>query len=103
MNSIARRPLLFLAALAVLAGLARADDEPNKGGPPEFKYIKYRPIGPAAGGRVSRACGVPGDPNTCYAATAGGGVWKSTDGGVHWKSVFDDQPVSSIGSIAVAP
>ncbi len=37
-----------------------------------------------------------------YAATASGGVWKTTDGGTTWKSVFDDQPISSIGSIAIA-
>ncbi|HVR98714.1 MAG TPA: glycosyl hydrolase, partial [Thermoanaerobaculia bacterium] len=38
-----------------------------------------------------------------YAATASGGVWKSRDGGATWNPIFDDQPVSSIGSIAVAP
>ena len=52
---------------------------------------------------MSRATGVPGNPLIYYAATASGGVWKSTDGGTTWKSVFDDQPISSIGSIAVAP
>src|SRR5947208_588688 len=70
--------------------------------PKEFKALKYRNIGPAAGGRVSRAAGVPGNPLIYYAATASGGVWMSTDAGTTWKSVFDDQPVSSIGSIAVA-
>jgi photosystem II stability/assembly factor-like uncharacterized protein len=65
-------------------------------------HPKFRLIGPAAGGRVSRACGVPGDPMVYYAAAVAGGVWKSTDGGVTWKSVFDDQPTSSIGAIAVA-
>jgi photosystem II stability/assembly factor-like uncharacterized protein len=96
--------LLCLACLG-LAGFARAAEEieANKGGPPEFKYLKFRSIGPAAGGRVSRAAGVPGDPLTYYAATAAGGVWKSGDGGLSWKSVFDEQPISSIGSIAVAP
>jgi photosystem II stability/assembly factor-like uncharacterized protein len=95
-------PVIALAALT--AGLHSAEPpEPNKGGPAEMKFIKYRLIGPAAGGRVARATGVPGDPVTYYAATAAGGVWKSVDGGIHWKSIFDDQPVSSIGSIAVAP
>ena len=78
-----------------------AADEPK--GPKEFAPVKYRSVGPFAGGRVSRACGVPGDPLTYYAATASGGVWKSADGGLTWKPVFDDQPTSSIGSIAVAP
>src|SRR3989442_10942556 len=74
-----------------------------KGEEKEFAASKYRLVGPPAGGRVARATGVPGDPLTYYAATASGGVWKSTDGGVLWKPVFDDQPVASIGSIAVAP
>jgi photosystem II stability/assembly factor-like uncharacterized protein len=97
---------LGLAALLSLAAAVRAgddDDKENKGGPPEFKHIKYRNIGPAAGGRVARSVGVPGDPLTYYAATAAGGVWKSTDGGLHWQSIFDDQPTASSGAIAVAP
>jgi photosystem II stability/assembly factor-like uncharacterized protein len=68
-----------------------------------FKALKYRSIGPAQGGRVSRVAGIPGDPSTYYAATASGGVWKSVDGGLTWKPIFDDQPTSSIGSIAVSP
>jgi photosystem II stability/assembly factor-like uncharacterized protein len=71
--------------------------------PTAFDALKYRNIGPAAGGRVSRVAGVPGDPRFYYAATASGGVWMSSDGGTVWKPVFDDQPISSIGSIAVAP
>jgi hypothetical protein len=75
---------------------------PQPESPKEFKALKYRNIGPAAGGRVSRAAGVPGNPLLYYAATASGGVWMSADGGTSWKSVFDSQPVSSIGSIAIA-
>jgi photosystem II stability/assembly factor-like uncharacterized protein len=70
--------------------------------PPEFGKIKYRSIGPATGGRVCRVAGVAGDSMIYYAATAGGGVWKSDDAGLTFKPVFDDQPVASIGSIAVA-
>jgi len=68
-----------------------------------YHGLEYRLIGPAAGGRVSRVTGVPGDPLTYWAATAAGGVWKSVNGGGEWKPVFDEQPVSSIGSIAVSP
>src|SRR5712691_12877829 len=71
--------------------------------PAELKGLKYRSIGPAWGGRVTRATGVSGDPNTYYFASASGGVWKSVDGGLTWKSLWDDQPISSIGSIAIAP
>jgi photosystem II stability/assembly factor-like uncharacterized protein len=97
--------LTILALLFVLVSplAGRADEEEIKGGPKEFKKIAYRAIGPAAGGRVSRACGVPGNPLIYYAAVSAGGVWKSSDGGKNWKPIFDDQPISSIGAIAVAP
>jgi photosystem II stability/assembly factor-like uncharacterized protein len=74
----------------------------NKG-PAPFESLEFRSIGPAAGGRITRVAGVAGDPATYYAATASGGVWKSVDGGMSWKPIFDEQPVASIGSIAVAP
>lgn len=47
--------------------------------------------------------GIPGDPAIYYAGAASGGIWKTTDGGVHWQPIFDDQPVSSIGALAIAP
>src|SRR5262249_34820091 len=79
-----------------------AEGKADEKGPKEVKGLKYRLLGPAWGGRVACACGVPGDPTTYYAASASGGVWKSTDSGISWKPLFDDQPISSIGSIAVA-
>ena len=93
---------LCLAAFVTLETTAQDKSPAKTDAPAELKALKYRLIGPAAGGRVSRAAGVPGDPTTYWAATASGGVWKSTDGGVTWSSVFDDQPVSSIGSLAIA-
>jgi photosystem II stability/assembly factor-like uncharacterized protein len=94
-------PLLALPVL--LASLPAADEDEAPKGPKELAGLEYRLVGPPAGGRVSRVAGVPGDPLVYYAAAASGGVWKSTDGGIRWKPVFDDQPTSSIGSIAVAP
>src|SRR5499433_3930891 len=64
--------------------------------------LRYRYIGPV-GNRVSAIAGVPGQPNMYYAGAASGGIFKTTDGGVHWQPLFDDQAVSSIGSLAVAP
>ena len=89
-------------ALVVSVGAQDAPKSARPESPAEFRALKYRHIGPAAGGRVSRAAGVPGNPLLYYAATASGGVWMSADGGANWRSVWDDQPISSIGSIAVA-
>jgi photosystem II stability/assembly factor-like uncharacterized protein len=66
-----------------------------------YAQLRWRHIGPV-GNRVSAVAGVSGDANTYYAGAASGGIWKTTDGGVHWEPVFDDQQVQSIGSLAVA-
>jgi photosystem II stability/assembly factor-like uncharacterized protein len=68
-----------------------------------FSGLSWRMIGPFRGGRVNGVSGVPGEPNTFYFGSVGGGVWKSTNSGRTWTPVFDDQPIASIGAIAVAP
>jgi photosystem II stability/assembly factor-like uncharacterized protein len=70
--------------------------------PDLYKQLKFRYIGPE-GNRVIAVAGEPGNPNVYYAGAASGGIFKSEDGGSHWKPIFDDQPVSSIGSLAIAP
>jgi photosystem II stability/assembly factor-like uncharacterized protein len=97
------RSCVVFAAFVICLFSPRLHAQETKEPSSPFQPLKFRSIGPATGGRVSRAAGVPGDPLTYYAATASGGVWKSSDGGVNWKSVFDDQPIASIGSIAIAP
>ncbi len=96
---------LLLGVLVMLGPVhGFADSSPDKGdedGP--FKELKYRAIGPAAGGRVCRVAGVPGNPLVYYAATASGGVWRSLNGGLSWKCVTENLPTSTAGSIAVAP
>ncbi len=96
---------IFVLAATWSAGYPQEDKEKGKGKShfARSKHLKYRSIGPAAGGRVSRSCGVPGDPSTYYIGAASGGVWKTTDAGITWKPIFDDQPTSSIGAVAVAP
>src|SRR3954465_10959773 len=98
------RSRFLLLSLPLLLSLAcPAPAAEPKGGPVAYKRLKFRNIGPAAGGRVCRAAGVPGDPLTYYMATAGSGLWKSADGGITWKAIMDDQPTSTIGSLAIAP
>ena len=67
-----------------------------------FDGLRWRLVGPFRGGRAVTAAGVPGDANTFYFGAVGGGIWKTTDGGMVWTPIFDDQHVASIGAIAVA-
>jgi photosystem II stability/assembly factor-like uncharacterized protein len=91
--------------IAIAAGLIAAlacglHSEPVD--PSIYSQLKFRYIGPV-GNRISAVVGVPGNPLIIYAGSASGGIFKSEDGGTTWKPVFDDQPVSAIGSLAVAP
>ena len=78
-------------------------DEAGAKEDPTFKGMKYRLVGPFRGGRALSASGIPGDPTTYYFGSTGGGVWKSTDGALTWKPVFDKEGTSAIGSLAVSP
>jgi photosystem II stability/assembly factor-like uncharacterized protein len=65
--------------------------------------MRWRLIGPFRGGRVNAVSGVPGQPETFYFGSVGGGLWKSNNAGRTWAPVFDSQPIASIGAIGVAP
>ena len=67
-----------------------------------FAGMQWRMIGPFRGGRVNAVSGVPGQPNTFYFGSVGGGVWKSGNSGRTWTPVFDDQKIASIGAIGVS-
>jgi photosystem II stability/assembly factor-like uncharacterized protein len=66
-----------------------------------FSQMRFRYIGPP-GNRATAVVGVPGNPFIYYVGAASGGIFKSTDGGIHWDPIFDSEPASSIGSLAVA-
>jgi len=93
-----RRTTLLLTLLAICFSFlpAQAQEKDMLGA------LRYRYIGPT-GNRVTSVVGVPGQPNIYYVGAASGGIWKTIDGGVHWDPIFDSQPVSSIGALAVAP
>jgi photosystem II stability/assembly factor-like uncharacterized protein len=66
--------------------------------------LQWRSIGPAvSGGRVATVAGTDLDPALFYAGAAGGGVWRSTNGGTDWSPVFDKAGTQSIGAIAISP
>ena len=66
--------------------------------------LALRGIGPALmGGRIADIAVHPGDPTTWYIAVGSGGVWKTTNSGITWTPVFDDQPSYSIGAVAIDP
>ncbi|MBU6422106.1 MAG: glycoside hydrolase, partial [Gammaproteobacteria bacterium] len=64
--------------------------------------MQWRPIGPLRGGRGRAVAGVPSQPNVFYIGNDDGGVWKSTDYGNSWQPIFDEEPTSSIGALAVS-
>src|SRR5438552_4901357 len=64
--------------------------------------LRYRFGGPE-GNRAIAVVGEPGNPLVAYVGAASGGIWKTEDGGVHWRAVFDSQPAQAIGALAMAP
>ncbi len=72
----------------------------------------WAPIGPSpmnmlswtmgrVAGRISCLALHPTDSNTLYLGTAGGGFWKTTNGGTSWTALSNDLPSQSIGSCYV--
>jgi photosystem II stability/assembly factor-like uncharacterized protein len=83
---------------------APQEPPPNPTSDPLLKGFSFRSIGPATMmGRVDDIQGAEMDPMIIYIGFATGGLWKSTDGGNHWKSQFDNMANESVGAIGIAP
>lgn len=68
-----------------------------------FKGLEWRSVGPYRGGRVVAVAGDPVDRQRFYFGSTGGGVWRTTDGGLIWENVSDGYfKRASVGAIAVA-
>ncbi len=112
-----QRPLLTALALSMLVSWPlAAQRRARPAAPPAaaeeararfdsslFQAMRWRSIGPYRGGRVTAVSGVVGQPFVYYFGATGGGVWKTTDGGMNWAPVADSVlGAGSIGAIAVA-
>ena len=102
-RACARIAVIAFAASAVAVGAQQPTQQGIAFDPATVSNaMRFRYIGPV-GNRVASVAGVPGDPNTYYAGAASGGIWKTVDAGIHWSPIFDDENVSSVGALAVAP
>ena len=97
----AARTLLISTLLAVFCALpdAAAQDANTTNttvDPALFSDMEYRMVGPARGGRVTAVAGHPAHPHAFYMGSTGGGVWKTTDAGITWRSVSDGHGFKSL-------
>src|SRR4051812_26655036 len=96
MRPTLRASIVSLALIGSAKLLAQVPLQPD-----QYSRLQWRYIGPV-GNRIASVAGVIGDANTYYAGAASGGIWKTTDAGIHWEPIFDDQDVQSVGALAVA-
>ena len=101
MSRIIPKVTAYLAALLIsivvpLSGFAQSDAA-------LFQALEWRNIGPFRGGRVTAVAGHPDQAFTYYMGATGGGVWKTSNGGVSWSNVSDGYfNTGTIGAISVA-
>src|SRR5688572_5452382 len=100
LNSIVHA--LAASAIAASASLAQSARPPLDSA--TIAGFRWRTVGPANfEGRTSDIAAIPSPSKTFFVAAAAGGIWKTTNGGVTFRPVFDDQPVISMGMLAIAP
>jgi len=100
-----RKSVILCLALVLTfsaASIHAQNSAPQK--PDLLKALQYRSIGPYRGGRCAAVAGVASQPSVFYYGATGGGVWKTTDGGINWESVSDGSVfgTGSVGAIAVS-
>lgn len=94
--------ILFTSVLFLSQSIAQKKDTIITSS--NFSGIKLRSIGPAfMSGRIADIAIHPQNNNIWYVAVGSGGVWKTMNSGTTWESIFDEQPVYSIGCITIDP
>ena len=71
---------------------------------PAADGIGWKQLGPYnIGARVTDVVADRFTPNSAFAAVSGGGIWKTTDGGANWTSIWPNENTQSMGAFAQAP
>jgi photosystem II stability/assembly factor-like uncharacterized protein len=86
--------LSFLLFTTIVYAQGSLDDQLNG--------HRFRFIGPE-GNRAIAVIAEPNNPQVAYIGAASGGLWKTEDMGINWRPIFDDQNVSSVAAIDLAP
>jgi photosystem II stability/assembly factor-like uncharacterized protein len=106
------RRLLLVTALLTLPGLTAQEPAQSPDGSPNqdpwtpgtFSEFRLRSIGPSImSGRISHIAVHPQAKQTWYLGVASGGVWKTTNAGITWTPIFQNEGSYSIGSVVIDP
>jgi len=101
-----KKPIYLLIALFCFGALAlpAQDEDEALFSDAAFSGLELRGIGPAfTSGRIADIAIHPEDDNVWYVAVGSGGVWKTSNAGVTWAPIFDDQPSYSTGCVTIDP
>ena len=98
-----RRLVALVVFVSAVAAFPAATGAPAVD-PALLDGLKARNVGPAGmSGRIAAIDAFAGDSSIVWVGTASGGAWKSTNGGLTFKPMFDEQPVHSVGAVAIDP
>src|SRR5437868_10679457 len=72
---------------------------PATGPNDSLKVLQWRQIGPFRGGRSTAVAGVASQPMVFYFGGVGGGVWKTSDGGINWEPITDGSVLAPLQAV----